>query len=90
MKEKHAYLFFNCDEEKSKESKNIFYNKTVYQDTKKARKALWEKIEEECKAGRVHIADEALDGARTAVLEGNPVDASSSMEFGTILSLDII
>ncbi len=90
MKEKHAYLFFNCDEEKSKESMNIFYNKTVYQDTKKARKALWEKIEEERTAGRVHIADEALEGARTAVLEGNPVDAAGSIEYGTILSLDII
>ena len=44
MKEKKVYVFFNCDEEKSQTSMNIFYNSTVYGDTKKARKELLAKV----------------------------------------------
>ena len=40
MKEKKAFVFFNCDEEKSQTSMNVFYNSTFYSETKKARKEL--------------------------------------------------
>ena len=55
--EKKVYVFFNCDEEKTEKSMNIFYNKTIYNDTKKARKELLAKVEDEVAAGRVHVAD---------------------------------
>ena len=30
---KRAFIFFNCDENKSEQSMNIFYNHIVYKDT---------------------------------------------------------
>mgnify|MGYP000888206911 CR=1 FL=1 len=42
-----AYIFFNCDAEKSRESMNIFYNHEIYRDTQASRKALWQKIKAE-------------------------------------------
>ena len=40
MKEKNAFIFFNCDEEKSQKSMNVFYNKEIFRDLKVSRKAL--------------------------------------------------
>ena len=54
MKEKNAFIFFNCDEEKSQKSMNVFYNKEIFRDLKVSRKALFAKIEEELAAGRIH------------------------------------
>jgi hypothetical protein len=34
---KKAYIFFNCDGEKTQESMNVFYNHVVYHDTVGAR-----------------------------------------------------
>ena len=53
MKEKNAFIFFNCDEEKSQKSMNVFYNKEIFRDLKVSRKALFAKIEEELAAGRI-------------------------------------
>ena len=39
-----AYIFFNCDAEKSHGSMNIFYNHEIYRDTQASRKALWQKV----------------------------------------------
>ena len=46
-KEAKAYVFFNCDEEKSDKSMNIDYNNEVFKDTVASRKALWAKIASE-------------------------------------------
>ena len=44
MKEKNAYIFFNCDEEKSQKSMNLFYNKEIYRDLKLARRASTQRL----------------------------------------------
>jgi len=85
---KKAFLFFNCDEEKSQTSMNVLYNQDVYKDTIASRKALWKKVEEELEAGRVHIADENVEAAKQAVLKGDPVEAGQFLQFGTILAFD--
>ena len=59
---KKAYIFFNCDEEKSEKSMNVFYNHAVYKDTVASRKALWKKVESEIEAGKVSLAaDQAAE-----------------------------
>lgn len=85
---KKAFLFFNCDEEKSQTSMNVLYNQDVYKDTIASRKALWKKVEDELASGRVHIADENLEAAKQAVLKGDPVEAGQFLKFGTILAFD--
>ena len=90
MKEKKVYVFFNCDEEKSQQSMNIFYNSTVYGDTKKARKELLAKLEEELKEGRIQIAKENMAKVSAAVLEGNPADIKDFITYGSIEAFDIV
>ena len=88
MKEKKAYIFFNCDEEKSRTSMNVFYNQEIYRDLKGARKALLSKVEAEQAAGRIHIAD--MDAVQQAILTGEPTDASALIQYGAIESFTII
>ena len=90
MKEKKVYVFFNCDEEKSQTSMNIFYNSTVYGDTKKARKELLAKVEDEVAAGRVHIADGKMDAVSKEIVDGEPTKASKYLQFGAIESFTIV
>mgnify|MGYP006988928973 CR=1 FL=1 len=90
MKEKKAYIFFNCDEQKDPKSMNVMYNNTVYGDTKKARKELLAKIEEEIAAGKVHADEAALEHVRKEVLDGDPAAASASLQFGAVIALSII
>lgn len=82
-----AYLFFNCDEEKSEESMNVFYNKEAFRDTKTARKALWTKIQTEVEADRVDVAD--TKAAKEAVMTGDPCEASQYLHFGNIVAIDL-
>jgi hypothetical protein len=82
-----AYLFFNCDEEKSEKSMNIFYNKEVFRDTKAARKALWAKIQDEAEAGRVDVAD--AKAVKEAVMTGDPCDAGQHLHYGAIVAIDM-
>lgn len=84
---KKVYVFFNCDEEKSETSMNIFYNKEVFKDTKTSKKLLWNKVLEEVKEGRVQIADENLKAAQEAVTNGDPCDASQYLHYGEIVEL---
>ena len=81
-----AYIFFNCDGEKSPASKNIAYNNAIYGDAKTSRKLLWKKIQAELEAARIVVSD--IDAAQTAVLEGNPVDASKYIQFGDIVEFE--
>ncbi|BAL81855.1 hypothetical protein SELR_01470 [Selenomonas ruminantium subsp. lactilytica TAM6421] len=87
---KHAYVFFNCDEEKTQKTMNIFYNKTIYQGTKKARKELLAKVEEEVKAGRINVIDDNMDAVSTAIMEGEPTNASKYIQYGAIESFPIV
>ena len=77
MKEKNAYIFFNCDEEKSQKSMNLFYNKEIYRDLKLARRALYAKIEEE-------------PAIREAILSGDPTKASDYIQYGIIEAFPIV
>lgn len=79
-----AYIFFNCDAEKSHDSMNIFYNQDIYRDTQASRKALWQKIKAEQDAARIQIDEEDLTSVRTAILENDPAEASRYIRFGTI------
>ena len=79
-----AYIFFNCDAEKSHDSMNIFYNHEIYRDTQASRKALWQKVKEEQDASRIEIAEDDLTSVRTAILENDPAEASRYIRFGAI------
>ena len=83
-----AFLFFNCDGEKSEKSKNVFYNHEVFRDMGVGRKALWAKIQEELAAGHIQIAEENKAAAQEAVLSGNPVDAGPYIQFGDIFAVE--
>ena len=79
-----AYIFFNCDAEKSHDSMNIFYNHEIYRDTQASRKALWQKVKGEQDASRIEIAEDDLTSVRTAILENDPAEASRYIRFGAI------
>ena len=83
-----AFIFFNCDGNKSEASMNIFYNHTVYKDTKTSRKNLWKKVKEEYGAERIQINSENLKTVELAITEGDPVSASNFIQFGAIRAID--
>ena len=83
-----AFIFFNCDADKSEASMNIFYNHAVYKDTKTSRKNLLKKINEEYGAERIQIASENRSAVEQAILEGDPVEASQYIQFGAICAVD--
>ena len=83
-----AFIFFNCDADKSEASMNIFYNSAVYKDTKTSRKKLWKKIQEEYGAERIQISGENLPNVENAITEGDPVSASDFIQFGAIRAVD--
>ena len=87
-KKAEAYMFFNCDGDKSPKSKNVSYNNVVYRDTKASRKTLWEKVQTEVEAGNVHVAEGKLSAVKVAILEGNPADASQHLQYGDIVVLE--
>ena len=90
MKEKKAFIVFNCDEDKSQKSMNVFYNQEIYRDLKVARKALLTKVEEEQAEGRIHIAEDNVEVVRQAILEGDPTDATTFIQYGAIESFAIV
>ena len=87
-KPSRVFVFFNCDENKSEESMNIFYNHEVFKDTKTSRKALWQKIKEEYLADRIQIAQENFPEVETLVTVGDPDEATRYIRFGAIKTLD--
>ncbi|MCR5756730.1 MAG: hypothetical protein K6F95_02330 [Selenomonas sp.] len=88
--EQKAYVFFNCDEEKTEKSMNIFYNQTIYKATKKARQELLAKVEAEVAAGRVNITEGKDESVSKAILDGDPTKASNYLQYGTIKSFALI
>jgi len=85
---KKAYIFFNCDEEKSEKSMNVFYNHAVYKDTVASRKALWKKVESEIEAGKVSLAADQADAAKECVLKGDPTNAAQYLTYASIVEVD--
>ena len=86
---KKAFVFFNCDGEKSQASKNIFYNNEIYRDVNAARKALWDKVKEEAEKGTISVINDEFTKVRHEILEGSPVEAGKYLQFATIDELII-
>ncbi len=84
----NVFVFFNCDGDKNESSMNIFYNNTIYKDTKTSRKVLLKKVMEELEAKRVQISEENLKQVETLITEGNPTEASNFIQFGAIKSFE--
>ena len=82
-----VFLFFNCDENKSESSMNIFYNNVAFKDTSISRKRLFNKIKTEYEAGRIQIAEENFSKVEEIIMKGNPIDAGQFIKYGTIKSL---
>ena len=85
---KYAYMFFNCDDDKSAASMNVRYNNEVFPDTVAGRKALLKKLEEEVAAGRVNMSDK--DAVKNDILKGEPTDASAKLQYGDIERLVLV
>ena len=83
-----AFIFFNCDATKSEASMNIFYNHTIYKDTKSSRKNLWKRVKEEYGAERIQIATDDLPVVEQTITEGDPVEAGNFIQFGAIRAFD--
>ena len=81
---KRAFIFFNCDANKSEQSMNIFYNHIVYKDTLASRKLLWSKIQNELKENRIQISEENLAEVKRLITEEEPTQASEYIMFGAI------
>ena len=81
---KKAYVFFNCDADKSQASKNIFYNNEIFRDVNAARKALWDKVKEEIEEGRIALIDDQFTKVRHEILDGSPVEAAKYLQFASI------
>ena len=85
---KRAFIFFNCDADKSEQSMNIFYNHIVYKDTQASRKLLWSKLQNERKENRIQISDDNLAEVKRLVMEDDPVQAINYIMFGGINVVD--
>ena len=85
-----AFVFFNCDGAKSEASMNIFYNSTIYGNSSSARRRLWNKIQEELKAGRVKIAEQNVKKVEKLILDGNYLAASDFIQYGAIREFEYI
>ena len=83
-----VFIFFNCDADKNEASMNVFYNRTVYKDTKTSLKNLWRKVKEEYGAERIQIESENLKAVELAITEGDPVSAGEFIRFGAIRAFD--
>ena len=84
----NVFVFFNCDADKNESSMNIFYNRTVYKDTKTSRKALLKKVLTESDAKRVQIDENNVKEVESMIMDGDPVEASKFMQFGAIKSFE--
>lgn len=87
---KKVFVFFNCDNEKSEASMNIFYNSVVYSNSAFARRRLLDKILEEQTAGRVKIADNNIKKIESLILDGDPAEASEFIQYGIIKDFELV
>lgn len=85
-----VHIFFNCDEQKSPQSMNIFYNHCAYSDLQEGRTQLMDKIVAENNAGKIIINEEEMKNVKNAVLKGDPAEASQYMKYGYIITLHVL
>ena len=81
---KKAFVFFNCDGDKTQASKNIFYNNEIYRDVNSARKDLWDRIKDEVEKGTINVIDDEFTKVRHEILYGSPVEAGKYLQFASI------
>ena len=84
-----GFVFFNCNEEKSHDSMNIFYNNAIYRNVRSSRRLLWQKIKDEMTSERIQVAKDSIPDVRKAILEGDPTKATSQMKYGAILEFQM-
>ena len=83
-----VYIFFNCDENKSETSMNLFYSKAIFGESKNSRRKLFSRVQAEQQAGRVKIADENIKKIESLIVDGNPAEASKFIQYGAIKAFD--
>ena len=81
-----AFVFFNCDENKSQKSMNIFYNNKIYRNVRESRRELWDTVKKEIDEGRIVISTEDMLFVRKEILEGDPEIASRYIKYGNIVA----
>lgn len=90
MAKKKAYMFYNCDLEKTTASMNPLYNTEVFSSTKAGRKALVKKLQSEIKKGSVKLIDGiSMDTVERIILEDNPKEVTASLVFGAVLEVSL-
>lgn len=90
MAKRKAYLFFNCDGNKSAASMNPIYNHEAFGDTKTGRRALLKKVSEEIDSGRIQLADKtSKEAIAKEILDGNPIAISDMIVFGVVIEAEL-
>lgn len=87
---KLAFVFFNCDGNKSQGSMNIFFNKEIFRDTKISRSALLQKVQREVASGHVLVNEVNHEDVKNAILTGDPTEASRWMTYGAIVAFPLL
>lgn len=83
------HIFFNCDENKSSHSMNIFYNNIAYEDSIEGRELLLDRLIKENIACKIRIRKEDIMKVRSIILSGKPSDASQYIKYGSIVSVNV-
>ena len=82
--ERASFVLYNCDEEKSPESK---YNRNdeTFKDSQLGRRGLWNKLKTEIAEGRIELLDGyPIRNVRLDIQSGDPVSVSQRLKFGVI------
>ena len=80
---KATYAFFNCNADKSPESK-FNENDEVFQGNLAGRQALWKKIKGEQVAGKIEFVNKTEKEIREIVLNGKAETISENLKFGLV------
>jgi hypothetical protein len=86
---KKAFIFLNCDEDKSPASMNVLYNNEAFSDTKTGRRALLKKVQQEAKEKRIFVEDGHDALVKESVLNGDPSEATSDLMYGAIVEIEV-
>lgn len=83
LRTKAKYVFYNCDENKSEESKFNSGDET-FSDTMLGRRNLWKKIKGEIDAGKVIIEGLSERNVHNIVLHAKPESVNPNLKYGLI------
>ena len=79
MAKRKAYLFFNCDGNKSAASMHPIYNHEAFG-----------KVSEEIDSGRIQLADKtSKEAIAKEILDGNPIAISDMIVFGVVIEAEL-